>query len=477
MKKHSIFKFMGIILLVILVLTYFIPARAGEVSYLPFGDILTNYIQSYYYFWDTAIFVLAVGAFYGVLNKTSAYKKLLNNLTKIAKPIGKKFIFAIIILFAVISACTGITTALFVFIPFIISIILLLGYDKLVAISATVVPTMIGFIGGLFTTFRDPNNYYGYSAVTFEAFTGIDRYANIIPQLALLVIGVALTILFVNKHIKDTEGKKVKYELESKEDVLFTETKNEEKSVKTWPLLVIIALLFVLMILGLVPWNTLSSNITCFDDFHTRLTELAIKDFHIYNSVISTVFKAFGRWAELGNYMILVVTLVIATLLIKIIYKVKFDDVLDGIIEGAKKMIPTAALMMMAYTVLICTYNNGFFETIISNVSKDSSINYALASLITAFGSLLHVDLYYTASGIFTPILKAVTDESMLNVFALAFQSIYGVVSIIGPTSLMLIFVLSYLDVPYTTWLKYIWRLILALLIVIFATLLILAVI
>ena len=65
----------------------------------------------------------------------------------------------------------------------------------------------------------------------------------------------------------------------------------------------------------------------------------------------------------------------------------------------------------------------------------------------------------------------------MLNVFAMSFQSLYGLISIIGPTSIVLIFGLTYLDVPYTTWIKYIWRFILSLFIIIFAVLLILALI
>ena len=47
----------------------------------------------------------------------------------------------------------------------------------------------------------------------------------------------------------------------------------------------------------------------------------------------------------------------------------------------------------------------------------------------------------------------------------LLFQGIYGIFSIVGPTSLILIFTLSYMNVPYTTWLKYIWRFILALIV------------
>ena len=476
MKKHSLFKFMAIITLVVLVLTYFIPARGGEVSYLSFGDVVTNNIQAYYYFFDTAVFMLVVGAFYGVLNKTGAYKKLLDNIVKKVKPVSKPFIIITIIVFALLSALTGMTMPLIVFIPFVISIILLLGYDKLVAISSTVVASIIGFIGGLFVTFRDPNNYYGYSSTTFEKFVEIDSFTNLIPQLILLVLGVALLIVFINRHIKNVEDKKVKYELNENNDLLIVEVKGNYKDIKTWPLIVVLSLLLVLLILGLVPWNSLFK-LEIFTKFHTWINGLSIKNFKIFGSIISSTFPAFGEWASLGSYMMIMVVMLIAIVIIKFVYRIKFDDLISNIAEGAKKMLPTAALMMLAYAILVCTYNNGFIETIITKASANDDINFVIASLVTMLGSILHVDLYYTVAGVFTPILSAVTDEALFDVFALMFQSLYGLISIVGPTSLILIFALSYLDVPYTTWLKYIWRFILSLFIIIFAVLLILALI
>jgi len=476
MKKHSLFKSMAIILLLVLVLTYFLPARGGEVSYLPFGDIVTNYIQSYYYFFDTAVFVLMVGAFYGVLNKTGAYKKLLDKIVVKVKPNSKKFVFASTIVFALIASLTGITLPLIIFVPFVITIILLLGYDKLIAISSTVLSILVGFVGGVFVTFRDASNYYGYSTTTFEGLVGIDKYTNLLPQILLLVFGLSLLILFINRHMKDVEKKKVKYELNDNSELLVAEVKGNYKDIKTWPLVVILAILLILLVLGLVSWNNLFG-LEIFDRFHTWINGLEIKKFPIFGSVISSIFPAFGAWGELGSFMMPMVVMFVAIIVIKIIYRIKIDDLISDMAEGAKKTLPTAALMMLAYCVLVCTYNNGFIETIISKVSSNGDIHFVVAALISMLGSLLHIDLYYTVAGVFTPILGVVTDEAMLDVFALAFQSLYGLINIIGPTSLLLIFVLSYLDVPYTTWLKYIWRFVLSLFIVIFAILLIIALI
>ena len=476
MKKHSLFKFMAIILLIVLIMTYSIPARAGDFSYLPFGDIITNYIQSYYYFFDTVVFVLIIGAFYGVLNKTDSYKKLLNSIVSVVKNKSKFFVFTMVVIFALLVALTGIINPLLIFVPFVITIILLLGYDKLVAISATIVSMLVGFIGGVFITFRDPSNIYGFSVTTFSKLAGVEQYSNIIPQIILLVLGIAVLILFINKHIKDVENKKVKYELNDNNALAIDNEKTDFKNVKTWPLVVVFALLLVLLILGLIPWTTLF-NISVFTDFHTWLTELSIKEFPVFKNVISSVFPAFGNWAELGSYMMSIVVMLVAIIVIKFTSKIKFNDLIEYASESAKKMLPTAGLLMLAYTVLVCTYNNGFIETIISKVSGTNDINFVVSTLITMIGSLLHVDLYYTVAGVFTPILGAVADDALLNVFALSFQSLYGLVNIIGPTSLLLIFALSYLDVTYTTWVKYIWRFILSLFIVIFAVLLIVSLI
>lgn len=487
MKKHGLFKTILIILGLLVVFSYFIPGREGVTSIIALGDIGINFAQSFYYFFDTIVFLLVLGAFYGVLNETSAYKKLLDNITSKVKDHGKLFVFITTLIFAVLTSITGLINPLLVFVPMIISIILLLGYDKLVAISSTIVAMLVGFIGGIFITFRDPNNYYGYSSTTFEGLAGVDSYTNLLPQLILLILGVALLIFFINRYMKNVADKKVKYELNNDSEVLVSEVKSDYKSVRTWPLILIFSLIFIILLLGFIPWNSLFG-IEVFDKFHTWLTGLTIpefsilglkfKEYPVFNSLISNNLYAFGNFAYLGSFMSIIVTLIVFCLIIKLVYKVKFNSVIDGFVEGAKKMIPASMLMALAYAVLVCTYNNGFISTIITASAESSlGLNVVTASLVTAIGSLLHTDLYYAAAGVFSPILAAVTDESLSSVFAMTFQSIYGLVSIIGPTSFLLVTILSYFDVPYTTWVKYIWRFVLMLFLLIILVLLVMTLI
>mgnify|MGYP005763840545 FL=1 len=471
MKKHGLFKAILIILGLLVILSFFVPGRQGTASYIGVGTVLLNSVQVFYYFFDTAVFLFVIGGFYGVLSKSGAYKKLLDTIVLKVKKNSKQFVFVITALFAIISSLTGFTMSLFIFVPFVMSIILLLGYDKLVAISSTIVAIVIGYIGGLFVTLRNPSSY-STSFVTFEEFVGVDKFANTFPKLILLILGVALLIYFISKHIKDVEDKKVKYELNDN-DLKISEVKDNYKNIRLWPIITVLSLIFVLLVLGYLPWSSLFE-ITIFNDFHTWLTSIKVGDFEIFNSIITSISYAFGDWGQLGNYMVICALLLVFSLVVKFISKMKFDEMIDSFIEGMKKMLPVAILTTFSLTVLVCAYNNGFIENLITSTNAAmGSINVLMASIFNILGSLVYPDLYYTAYGVYTPLLSAITDESLYQVLALNFQTLNGLVMLIGPTSLILIAGLTYLDIPYTTWLKYIWRFILMLFILIFAVLLI----
>lgn len=484
MKKHSLFKVILIILGALLavngilaILGYFVPALEGKYSMIALGDVFMNFVQSFYYFFDTVVYLLVLGAFYGVISEVPAYKKLVDNIAQKVKSHSKLFIFIVTGLFAVITFACGLVNVLLVFVPFIVAIILLLGYDKLVAISSTVVAMLVGCMSSLFLTFRDPNSYYGYAATTIEKMTGISDYANWIPKLVLLVLGTALLIFFIDRYIKNLENKKVKYELNESNEVNVSEVKGDYKNIKTWPVIVMFVFILVILILGYLPWNTLFK-IECFDKFNEWLVGIKIGEFAIFSNVVSPSLYAFGNWASLGSYMSIIITLIIFTLITKFVYKVKFNEVIDNFVSGAKKMVPAIFLVIITYDILVCTYNHSFMSTIMTWISETKlGLNVFTASVISALGSLLHTDLYYTVAGVYSPLIGLVENESMLNTYAMTFQSIYGIVAMIGPTSFLLIVVLKYFDVPYTSWVKYIWRFVLMLLLLVILVLLVMALI
>ena len=114
-------------------------------------------------------------------------------------------------------------------------------------------------------------------------------------------------------------------------------------------------------------------------------------------------------------------------------------------------------------------------ETIINWASGlVGGFNLVVTYLLALLGSVFQVDLYYTVQGVFLPIMQAIEDSAVYPVLAVLFQSSYGIVMMIAPTSLILIAGLTYTNVPYSTWCKYIWRLVIELILVVLAIALIL---
>ena len=350
-------------------------------------------------------------------------------------------------------------------------IILLLGYDKLVAISATVGGTLAGIIGGIFFTLRDPSTY---EYVTYDKFVGLEsNWVNVFPRVLLLVVVTGLLIFYIVSHIKKVNDGKVNYKL-SKSDSLFVEVKDrsgkvvkvDNTKVNTIPLIIVLSLFVVVLVLGYFQWNSLFG-IECFNDFHTWLTGLKIGEYAVFTNLFSSSVTAFGTWNDLGSYMVAVFVVIIMMFVLMLIYRVKFEDAMDGFILGTKKMIYPTMIAMLAYCVLVCSYNNGFMETIVTNVSDKFGDNVVLHSLVTILGSVLNVDTYYVSNGVFSNIISNLSDSANLSIYAVMFQSVYGLVQLVGPTSLLLIVGLSYLEVPYKSWVKYIWRFIVELIIVV----------
>ena len=214
-----------------------------------------------------------------------------------------------------------------------------------------------------------------------------------------------------------------------------------------------------------------------FDKFNEWLLGIKIGEFTVFSNLVSSNIYSFGNWASLGNYMSMILTLLIFTLVIKFIYRVRFSNLISNFVSGAKKMIPMIFVVIISYSILVCAYNFGFMQSIITWLNDVLGMNIGSAAIISGLGTLLHSDIYYTAAGVLVPMMQNITDESLYSTYALTFQTIYGLVSMIAPTSLLVIFAVKYFDIPYTSWVKYIWRFILMLLLLVLLVLLVLALI
>lgn len=460
-KRHNIVKVVFVTLLVFLLLSWILPAAYFQAEYVEQGriqmglfDIFNYPITAISYFGYIAVFILVVGGFYGILNRIGAYRKMLDKLSTIFKKHGKLAISIMMVLLAVITSICGLQLGLIVFFPFIISIILLMGYDKIVAALTVVGSTMVGIAG---TTFA----YSNTSIIT--SVLSVKITSNILLKILVLVLGLALlignTIIYIINSEKGSKTKKIAAKKstnkESKNDIELLIPNDTKTKSSIVPMIVVFSVIFVIMILSFISWSGAFSN-NAFEDATSAVTEFKIFKFALFGKLLGNV-NAFGSWTltDLSGM------LVVAILLLALIYKVKFNEVIDAFFDGMKKALIPTVIVVLIYTGLVITTYHPFQLVIykaIFGLTKGFNIFTAMITGILA--SVFNADPLYSFQSVI-PYLASVVSKDVYKTIAALYPAVYGLTMLVAPTSVVLMVVLSYMGISYKDWLKNIWKLLL----------------
>ncbi len=510
--KRNLLKAIGISFLIFVVLSWIIPV--GTYSN---GELTTNGIDAVGLFdlinipvttlltFALYIVVFAViGGLYGVMEKTGALPAWVENITKKFTGKEKGFLIFTIIFFVILSSITGLTLPLFVLIPLFASVLFAMNYDKITAMASTVGAVLVGSVCST----------YGFNVTGYtKNILSLDMNNQIIAKLIILVVVTAILIFFILKFSKKKEvkvaakaapakkeavkevkaapkkaaakktaakkapakkttakkttkkpaAKKNTQSLAVAKDVKKVDTK---KGINTLPLIVIFVLMTVITFVGMYNWYY-AFGIEVFNDIHTSIMSVKIGDFPIFEHLLSGISQI-GYW---GNVEF-VIMMVIAAALIAWIYKLKLNTFVESFIAGVKKMLPTAIYAALASVILTVLYqaSYGGTGTLVDTLYAKTfgltdDFNVATAGIASLYGSFFYNDLYYLLAGMQTYLIGF--DASALSVAGLLVQSVASLGMIIFPTSVILIAGLSYFDVPFKDWFKYIWKFALAVFIII----------
>ena len=478
MKKHSIFKVVLITLFVIVLLTWLFPVGTISTSFseqeraqIGLFDLLNNVLGSLSYFGNIIIYILLIGGFYGILSKIPAYRAVLDKMVVSFKGKEKVVLSVIVVLLAVLTSVGGLQLGLVVFFPMLIALILLMGFDKITAALALVGSTMVGMAG---TTF-------GYSniAAAMSLFNIQDIHYELLSRVVILVVGVFLllfNILMYNKVSEKKATKKPAKKAAAKATKAVTAKVEElegfipakvsaRKKVTVWPVVTVLSLVFILIVLSLVSWSG-AFGITVFEKATEAVTKFQIFKFPLFAKILGT-FNPFGSWTIND----LNIVLVIASLVLGFIYKIGTDDFIDAFVSGVKKALAPAFIIFLIYVCFACTlsFANPFASSFtvfiyhgILDITKE--FNILTGSLVAILASVFNVELPYALQSVGIVLTTTIKDTSSYPIAAVVIQSIYGLTMLVAPTSVILMGTLTYLDIPYTKWLKAIWKLVLELL-------------
>lgn len=457
MKKNNMLKIVLCLMIVFMILSWIFPAAYFQSTFVEQGRVqmglfdLFNYpTTTLMYFGYISIFVLLIGSFYAVLNKTGAYRTLLDKIVTIFKGKEKIALSVIIVLIAASVSVCGMQLAILMFFPFIIALIILMGYDKIVAAIATVGSVVVGLIGSTFA--------YNLTGVLNQIFT-TDIFSEIGTKVVILVLSLILLIFNTIKYIDSKKGKKAKADKEL--DYLVPEEVKGSKKKNIWPLVVILDLVFLITIISFISWEG-AFNVDIFTKALDAINKFEIKEFTIFAKLLGNV-NAFGSWtvAELS------VVLVIASLILALLYRVKFSEYVDAMIEGAKKAFKPALLVVLIYTCLVITTYHPFQLVIYDWFYKiTDGFNVATTAIVAGLTGLFNVEGSYAFQSAAPYLQSLVSDQATYPLITLIFQSMYGLVMLLAPTSVVLMVTLTYLEISYKEWFKAIWKFALELLVV-----------
>lgn len=476
-KKYTLLKAIGICFLVFIVLSWIIPTGyfsggsfvKGETAPLGFFDILRYPIitLSSSVFILNAIVILFIGGLYGVLNKTGVYGKFVTTIAKKFKGKEQWFLVISILVFTILTSLTALTLPLFVLVPFFVAVILTLGYRKITALVATVGAILVGNMGSTYGF-----NVNGYVSYFFG--TDINKMIWYRVLLFVLLVGVLIYMTIKMSRLSKTEVKakkttkprKGKEEIEEiKEEIPFL-TVEEGKKKSAMPMVIVMILLVIVSLVGMFNWANTNPNFTFFNDIHEAIQDFKIGGYALFKNIIGAI-DPIGYWS---NYEFSIL-LVLASLLVGWIYSVKFKDMVKAFFDGTKKMLPVALYAMIASIVFLLmnrdgSNNSSIFATITNGIlgwtnayELNNLVNVGMHGVLATLGGFFFNDFPYLLNAIASQVGSLYKDTTLIG---LIYQGFHGLVMLIAPTSVVLVAGLKYLEIPYTEWLKNIWKYLLA---------------
>jgi uncharacterized ion transporter superfamily protein YfcC len=454
MKNKNLWLSLLIATGIIFLITWVVPStNYDDAGALTLGTINPTGVWDIFYymsmllswFGQNFVFIIIMGAFYGIVSKTGALRTLEERIASRFKKRERLFLIFSSSLFVLITSLTGINFPLLVFVPLVIGVILTLGYNKITALMATVASILVGTMGSLYA-----NNLYAAIASYVEKGISYGWY-----KLALIVIGLLAINGYLYLTAKIGKGKDKE---EINEEMLFIEKVEGPKKQKIWPIITAFSVILGLFILGMTPWESMFK-FTGFTEFHTKLLELKIGSFAIIKSILGSSTAAFGTWDVSDAATVIA----IVTVALIFLYRIKWEDAAKGALSGIVKLLPTALIVLLANIIFVIVSQSGALNTIVKALANlTEGINVFTYSFISFLGAAL-VNENYITSYVTGTLNTVLGNSTNLPLLVLIQQAMYGIAMLIVPTGAILLAGLAYLEVGYTKWVKNIWKFLLIL--------------
>ncbi|MEH7352846.1 YfcC family protein [Neobacillus drentensis] len=421
-------------------------------------EVLNAPINGFFDAKDIALFVLVIGGFLGVVMKTGAIDAGISRVIRKLKGREQWLIPILMVLFAIGGSTYGMAEETIAFYPILIPVLIAAGYDALTAVSIIALGAGIGCLGSTVNPF---------ATGIASGFAGVSIGDGMGLRLIILVVTLIVTIMFVMRYakkVKDDPSKSLiaNMKTENEQHFLSQKTEDIEFTGRRKAVLSVFGLTFVVMILGVIPW-AYKFNITIFEDLVKALGKIPF------------IGKLLGGMVPLGDWWFGELTMLFLTssIIIAIIFKMGEENFTSTFINGARDLLGVAIIIGISRGITVVMDAGGMTATVLH--WGEGMLDNMGSILFTNLSFLFYLPLSFlvpSTSGLATlsmPIMSPLADFAGIgrDLVITAYQSASGIVNLVTPTSAVIMGALAIARIPYSTYLKHVWKLVLGLAVII----------
>ena len=382
---------------------------------------------------DIIVFILMVGGAFWILNNSHAidvgvmaFLRRVQRLSKykLIRKLGVEniIITLVMIMFSLFGAIFGMSEETIAFVVVFVPLAIQMGYDSIVGVCMCYVAAHVGFAGAMLNPFTIG---IAQGIADLPLFSGLEY--RLLCWVVLTVIGIAFVLWYAHR-VKAKPERSPVYKLDEywRERQLNT----EHSTLTTRQSLILILLL--LTIIALV---------------------VGVLKFGWYIAEISALFLAMGIIAG-------------------ILDRQSADDIAKLFLAGCKDILSAALVVGLASGIIFILRDGHVIDTLLYGLTRSLAQTGEVASLAVMylFQTLLNVVMPSGSAkaALTMPIMTQFADliDVSRQTTVLAFQFGDGFTNMLTPTSGVLIGVLGMARIPYGTWLKWVWKFILALILI-----------
>src|SRR3954471_15485133 len=399
---------------------YGIENAKGNISYYNTG-VLFGAI-------DVALFIIVIGGFLGVTMQTGAIQAGIDRL--VAKLRGRErwMIPILMCVFALGGTTYGMAEESLAFYSLVITVMIAAGYDAMTGAAVVLLGCGIG-------TYGSTINPFATGIASGFADTSISE--GLLLRLVLLVVGLAIGIVYVLRYadrVKRDPASSVVADMQEANEARFRPDGGDAGGVlagRHKAILGVFGLAFGVMMYGVIPWEDLGIG-------------------------LPTLWWWFPEMTA---------SFILFSIIIGVIGRLKEGELTEAFIDGARDLLGVALIIGIARGITVIMNNGQITDTVLNWAEQAlGDVGKAAFSIVMFLLFLPLSFLIPSSSGLATvamPIMSPLAGFANVpaSLVVTAYQSASGIMNLFIPTSAVVMGGLAIARVPYGTYLRWVWPL------------------